>query len=204
MGRMGKRAGVVVGVAVVLSTVLGVAGASTAAACTQADYSVGVFASRLPQVKPGEKGSAVLALQLGLRQRGYGLVGTGNYQRNTEAAVRDFQRKSGINPSGIVGPKTWNALLADTYTASDIGVRHRPQVLPGSRDKRAVDQLRTYLLVISPYQGASGVEDWYGPRLQGMVRDFQRRAGIKASGIVGPRTWAALGRAVAVTGAFSC
>ncbi|WP_285612397.1 peptidoglycan-binding domain-containing protein [Actinokineospora globicatena] len=158
----------------------------------------------MPQVQLQRQHRNSARLWLGLRQRGYGLVGTGNYQRNTEAAVRDFQRRSRINPSGIVGPKTWNALLAGTYTASDIGVRHRPQVLPGSRDKRVVGQLRTYLLVISPYQGASGVEDWYGPRLQGMVRDFQRRAGIKASGIVGPRTWAALGRAVAVTGAFSC
>ncbi|WP_245782501.1 peptidoglycan-binding protein [Actinokineospora terrae] len=47
-------------------------------------------------------------------------------------------------------------------------------------------ELRAYLEAISPYQGATGAEDWYGPGLQGLVRDFQRRSGIKPSGIVGP------------------
>jgi len=36
--------------------------------------------------------------------------GKGNFGPKTEAAVRAFQRKHGIVPDGIVGPKTWAAL----------------------------------------------------------------------------------------------
>lgn len=37
---------------------------------------------------------------------------TGVFDAQTEAAVREFQRKAGLTPDGIVGPKTWAAIDA--------------------------------------------------------------------------------------------
>jgi peptidoglycan hydrolase-like protein with peptidoglycan-binding domain len=38
---------------------------------------------------------------------------TGAFLGDTTRNVQEFQRKHGINPSGIVGPLTWQALLED-------------------------------------------------------------------------------------------
>ncbi len=35
---------------------------------------------------------------------------TGTFDAKLEAAVREFQRKVGIVPDGIVGPKSWIAI----------------------------------------------------------------------------------------------
>jgi peptidoglycan hydrolase-like protein with peptidoglycan-binding domain len=37
---------------------------------------------------------------------------TGNFDAQTEASVREFQRQNGLAPDGIFGPKSWAALDA--------------------------------------------------------------------------------------------
>ena len=76
--------------------------------------SCGVGAASAPawpgrQFVEGDTDAALQCFQKQLATRGYGLIGTGYYGPNTKAAVVDFQSKQGINPSGIVGPKTWAA-----------------------------------------------------------------------------------------------
>jgi peptidoglycan hydrolase-like protein with peptidoglycan-binding domain len=34
----------------------------------------------------------------------------GSFGRNTESAVRAFQREAGLDDDGVVGPETWAAL----------------------------------------------------------------------------------------------
>lgn len=41
--------------------------------------------------------------------RGAGLIGTGFYGPTTRAVVVALQQRNGLNPSGILGPKTWAA-----------------------------------------------------------------------------------------------
>jgi peptidoglycan hydrolase-like protein with peptidoglycan-binding domain len=61
-----------------------------------------------PTLRRGMKGPAVQDLQARL-----GLALTdGIFGALTEVAARDFQRRHGIVPDGIVGPKTWALLLA--------------------------------------------------------------------------------------------
>ncbi len=47
-----------------------------------------------------------------LIQRKIGITETGRFDAITEAAVRQFQRDSGLVPDGIVGPRTWATLMA--------------------------------------------------------------------------------------------
>jgi len=58
----------------------------------------------------GAWGADVFALQMHLRDLGYELQADGLYGPKTQAAVRDFQERSGIRVTGNVGPETLAAL----------------------------------------------------------------------------------------------
>ena len=61
----------------------------------------------MPQLQRGSKGKAVKVLQVILG----GLEVDGSFGPATQAAVIAFQKAHGLGPDGIVGPKTWKALL---------------------------------------------------------------------------------------------
>lgn len=61
----------------------------------------------MPQLQRGSKGKAVKVLQVILG----GLDVDGSFGPATQAAVIAFQKAHGLEPDGIVGPKTWKALL---------------------------------------------------------------------------------------------
>ena len=62
-------------------------------------------------VKRGDRGETVRQLQFALYQLDHEeLMIDGIFGAKTDAAVRDFQTKCGLNPDGIVGPKTWEAI----------------------------------------------------------------------------------------------
>lgn len=66
-----------------------------------------------PTLRKGNIGPAVEACQQALIRLGYdvGPEGAdGDFGRNTEKAVRDFQRDHGLTVDGIIGPKTREAL----------------------------------------------------------------------------------------------
>ena len=73
----------------------------------------------MPILRKGSTGEAVKTLQRLLRQLQYVntdgktlLIVDGNFGRNTEAAVKRYQKNRGArNPDGIVGEWTWNKLL---------------------------------------------------------------------------------------------
>ena len=56
-------------------------------------------------------GEDVRELQGLLNQFGHALVCDGNFGRMTESAVKSFQRRAGLAVDGVVGPKTWKAIL---------------------------------------------------------------------------------------------
>lgn len=61
------------------------------------------------QYNPGDTAVALQCWQKQMGSRGYGLVGTGYYGPATRAVVIGVQQRNGLNPSGILGPKTWAA-----------------------------------------------------------------------------------------------
>lgn len=65
-----------------------------------------------PLLKRGAKGPAVTELQGLLRSVGFDIVVDGAFGKNTQTAVRAFQKTRGLGVDGKVGSETWAALLA--------------------------------------------------------------------------------------------
>jgi len=61
-------------------------------------------------LRRGSQGAAVRDLQNKLRQLGYNIAVDGIFGPQTEAAVKDFQKKYGLTVDGIVGPQTLGKL----------------------------------------------------------------------------------------------
>lgn len=71
------------------------------------------YHSSHPQIKRGSTGKPVTHLQCLLQVMGYGYVAQdGIFGRQTDKAVRAFQKSHKLVIDGIVGPKTWASLHA--------------------------------------------------------------------------------------------
>lgn len=65
----------------------------------------------MPTLRRGNQGEAVEELQALLNAKfGFSLEIDGNFGKATETAVKEFQKKNGLNADGVVGKKTWKAL----------------------------------------------------------------------------------------------
>ncbi|HVK24168.1 MAG TPA: peptidoglycan-binding protein [Actinokineospora sp.] len=178
-------------------------GAGTASACAGDQHSHALAAS-LPQLRPGTTGTYTVGLQLALNDHGYQLRGTGFYGVNTLSAVRDFQRRNGIKDSGIVGSKTWQALVG---SKNSIGTSNQStpafSVYPGETATVKLDYLRHFVSRLY-LDETFWDETSYSPRMVATVKRFQKSVGIKASGIVGPKTWTAMNQVVRMAGNWGC
>jgi peptidoglycan hydrolase-like protein with peptidoglycan-binding domain len=207
MQKLGIRAAVLALFTTILTAVIGIASSGTAMACSPQSNRSDELAASLPQVNPGDTGSIVVALQLALRTEGYGLQGTGTYANVTLNAVRDFQQKHGINNSGIVGSKTWHALVGPKSKMSTKNGEAVPPAFginPGESNAEKMSYLNNTLIRIYPYYDQVEYNSTYDEQTQSLVRDFQRRAGINPSGIVGPKTWTAMYLVISVSGQWGC
>lgn len=63
--------------------------------------------------RPALTGRDVQTIQRVLRRTGHRLTVDGHYGPETDVAVTRFQRKHGLEPDGIVGPRTWKTLVGD-------------------------------------------------------------------------------------------
>lgn len=80
-----------------------------------------------PTLRKGSSGEYVTLLQTKLIQLGYDLApygADGKFGAKTESAVKAFQRDKGLEPDGVVGPKTWDALDDGTVTAFTVTIQH--------------------------------------------------------------------------------
>ena len=81
----------------------------TAIVTRNGDDDMGI--DELPLAKYGSKGVDVAALQGALKYKGYSLSVDGDFGTNTQKQVKAFQKIKGLAQDGIVGAKTWKALL---------------------------------------------------------------------------------------------
>ncbi len=81
-------------------------------------------------LRRGGEGHWVTELQQELIRHGFPVVADGTFGPATEAAVRAFQDANGLTVDGVVGPRTWAALVAPaTTTSSASSTSSRPEPL---------------------------------------------------------------------------
>ncbi|GAA1976612.1 hypothetical protein GCM10009817_16120 [Terrabacter lapilli] len=125
-------------------------------------------------VRRGATGFRVRAVQHLLRRHGLSLTVDGSFGPTTQSRVVSFQRSEDLVADGIVGPRTWSALV--------VTVRR------GSRGQAVVAAQE--LLTHRGYRlTADGV---FGSMTATKTQAFQQSIGLTADGVVGARTWAAL------------
>lgn len=76
------------------------------------------MATNRPQIRYGSSGDDVKELQKQLNANGYNLSVDGIWGKNTESAVRDYQKKNNLAVDGIVGKNTWGSLLGSTASSN--------------------------------------------------------------------------------------
>ncbi|WP_377892067.1 peptidoglycan-binding protein [Alkalihalobacillus sp. R86527] len=134
----------------------------------------------------GDRGDEVKRIQNYLIDAGVNLQENGAdgiFGRETEEAVKKFQRLYGLSEDGIVGPITLAALKrAPKKPVYSAPVRPYPghYVMIGDRGKD-VEAIQRAVNV-----KADGI---YGPITRDAVRKYQARKGLVVDGIVGPNTW---------------
>ena len=70
-------------------------------------------------IKKGMGGPSVIQLQEALNKNGYNIQVDGKFGNDTLKALKSFQRKSGCQADGIVGPQTLRAMLGSSSETSD-------------------------------------------------------------------------------------
>ena len=152
------------------------------------------------RLKYGDRSNLVKMVQEELKKLGYY---TGNldstFGYSTSLAVRAFQRANNLQVDGIVGPITWQRLMAGgipvptakpTPTAPplvpEVPAPDTLRLEMGSSGLQ-VQQLQEKLIALKYYGGP--VDGKYGYSTVQAVRAFQTANGIKSDGVVGPNTW---------------
>ena len=126
---------------------------------------------------------------------------TGYFGNLTREAVKRFQAKHGIDPLGIVGPKTraklnelsGNASLSQTPTVPTTpaitGTLTGPFAFGYQNEQ--VKLLQQYLSR-DPSIYTGPITGYYGPLTKADVIKFQKKYGIEQTGVAGPKTRAKL------------
>ncbi|MEU8836783.1 peptidoglycan-binding protein [Streptomyces sp900116325] len=77
-------------------------------------------------VRAGSHGSAVTAAQKLLTARGHAVSPDGAFGPRTAAAVKAFQTRSHLEADGVIGPRTWSALLTTSRSTQPTTPSTRP------------------------------------------------------------------------------
>ncbi|CAN7401131.1 peptidoglycan-binding protein [Knoellia sp. LjRoot47] len=125
-------------------------------------------------VQSGASGFRVTAIQHLLRARGQSLTVDGVFGSVTVSRVKAFQSSRSLLADGVVGPKTWVALVVTVQNGSS-----GQAVVAAQKALTA----RGYSLT------ADGV---FGATTASKAKAFQTSRGLLADGVVGAQTWAKL------------
>lgn len=174
--------------------------------------SEGVTYGEIPQdhpslLQPGDSGPFVRSFQYYLAVVGayYASVTpiqiTGQYDEQTTASVRSFQKTFGLPQTGIMDRETWNELYAAYQgileSEPDTGCgRLFPQEIlregVTSENVRTIQQYLTYLSQHDPAIPAVSDTGYFGPITKSAVQAFQKEYGLPVTGVVNAATWDAI------------
>lgn len=144
--------------------------------------------SSCPILREGASGASVKKLQKCLLGVGFnpGKI-DGVFGAQTKKAVLSFQKSKHLTQDGIVGRDTWAALGVSCNTAP---TNHCP-VLVESNSGPAVANLQRLLKTNGFSTGT--IDGVFGPLTKSAVKSFQKSRKLVPDGIVGIKTWSALG-----------
>jgi peptidoglycan hydrolase-like protein with peptidoglycan-binding domain len=154
---------------------------------------------RPPVLVPGDSGGQVRELQSRLDQlQWYSPDISGDYDGVTRSAVRGFQEKRGLRPTGRVSQRTWDRLVAMTHQPTYNQMHNilvpGPTIIGPADEGREVRELQARLKQIAWFFG--DVTRHYGDDTTEAVEGFQEKREIPVTGEVDRRTW---GRLLAMT-----
>jgi peptidoglycan hydrolase-like protein with peptidoglycan-binding domain len=89
---------------------------SSSATTVTADVALDEDTTR-PELRRGDEGVWVSELQQELTRHGFPVPADGEFGPVTDTAVRAFQDANGLTVDGVVGPRTWAALVAPATTS---------------------------------------------------------------------------------------
>ena len=128
----------------------------------------------------------------------------GIFGKDTEEAVKEFQRVFNLTPDGIVGKSTWykikyiyngikrlNELTSEGIALEEVKLPFPLVLAEGSRGD-AVKILQYYLNFIGYFYNdihSVKIDGIFGPATKNAVEEFQKLFGLTADGIVGNVTW---------------
>jgi hypothetical protein len=126
-------------------------------------------------VQKGASGPSVEAIQYLLNQSGADVSVDGDFGDQTDAAVRAFQQKKGLQPDGKVGPNTWAALWMTLR-----------------KDAPEDDAVRALQTLLNWHNQDIEIDGDFGDLTEKAVRTFQAAKRLTVDGVAGQATWTAL------------
>ena len=140
--------------------------------------------SRPPRLERGDTGEAVVDLHRQLTLAGYIVesIYVDQFDDLTHDAVVAFQRRRGLEGSGIVGGETWKSLAEAAHNFGERLLCRRTPMMRGD------DVAELQLLVGSLGFDTGWIDGIFGPETEDAVADFQRNAGLPVDGVAGPTT----------------
>ena len=139
-----------------------------------------------PTLRLHSQGHPVMTLQYLLRANGRSVAVDGTLGNATETAVRALQQAKRLVVDGIVGPKTWGAVIVSVRQGDSGDAVRGVQQEAGDRD-------------LSGRPNPFPIDGRFGPMTDRFVRGFQEglhhafpQEHVSVDGIVGPKTWRAL------------
>lgn len=145
-------------------------------------------------LRKGSTGSEVTKLQTNLNKLGYNCgAADGNFGKNTEMAVRKFQKDHNLITDGIVGSSTSKAI----EIALSKNIQTYSTLAKGSTGPK-VKSLQKKLLQIGYYLESYGADGDYGDATAIAVRKFQKDNSLAVDGIAGPNTLVAIDKVLPI------
>lgn len=144
----------------------------------------------MPRLERGDVGDAVVDLHAQLTIAGY-LVETVHLDRfggTTHDALVAFQRRRGLEPTGIVDNETWRSLAEAAYHFGERLLCRRTPMMRGD------DVAELQFMLGSLGFDTGWIDGIFGPETEHAAADFQRNAGLPVDGVAGPTTCATLTR----------
>ena len=138
----------------------------------------GSWGAASPGLRRGQSGDDVKNLQYQLNAQGAGLKTDGEFGSKTEKALRNFQRRKGMEQDGVAGSDIQKQLEKGLTLPKD---KFLSEGSKGSKVRGAQE-------LMNRLGGDLKTDGKFGPKTQEAVKKLQKEHGLKEDGIIGQET----------------